>query len=58
MPAMQLILNADPDKYGSLIKSYDWDFLSGEIKYPKKPLDVYNLLKGWNKHQHSRGPKH
>ena len=46
MLAMQLIMNADPDKYGSLIKSYDRDFLSGENKYPKKPLDAYNLLKG------------
>jgi len=30
MLAMQLIMNADPDKYGSLIESYDRDFLSGE----------------------------
>ena len=36
MLVMQLIMNADPDKYGSLIKSYDRDFLSGENKYPKK----------------------
>jgi hypothetical protein len=51
MLAMQLVMNADPDKYGSLIESYDRDFLSGENKYPKTPLDAYNLLKGWNKHQ-------
>ena len=36
MLAMQLIMNADPDKYGSLIKSYDQDFLSGENKYPNQ----------------------
>ena len=36
MIAMQLVMNADPDKYGSLIKSYDQDFLAGENKYPKK----------------------
>ena len=45
MLAMQLIMNADPDRYRSLIKSYDQDFLSGENKYPKTPLDAYNLLK-------------
>ena len=37
MLAMQLIMNADPDKYGSLIESYDRDFLSGENKYPNPP---------------------
>ena len=31
-------------------------FLSGENKYPKTPIDAYDLLKGWNKHQHPRGP--
>ena len=56
MLAMQLIMNADPDKYGSLIEGYDQDFLSGEKKYPKPPLDAYNLLKGWNKHRNTRGP--
>ena len=42
MPAMQLIMNANPNKYGSLIESYDRDFLSGEDKYPKNPLDTYS----------------
>ena len=56
MLAMQLIMNADPDKYGFLIESYDQDFLSGENKYPKTPLNAYNLLKGWNIHQNPRGP--
>ena len=56
MLAMQLIMNADPDTYGSLIESYDRDFLSEENKYPKRNLDAYNLLKGWNKHQHQRVP--
>ena len=49
-------MNADPDKYGSLIESYDQDFLSGGKKYLKENLDAYNLLKGWNKHQNPRGP--
>ena len=35
MPAMQLIMNADPDEDGSLIESYDQDFLSRKIKHPK-----------------------
>ena len=56
MLAMQLVMNADPDKYESLIESYDQDFLSVENKYPKNPLDAYNLLKGWNKHKNLRGP--
>ena len=30
MLAMQLIVNANPNKHGSLIESYDRDFLSGE----------------------------
>ena len=51
MLAMQLIMNADKDRYGSLIETYDRDFLAGNNKYPKNPQDAYNLLKGWNKHQ-------
>ena len=35
MLAMQLITNADQDKYGSLLKSYDRDFLLEVNKYPK-----------------------
>ena len=54
--AMQLVMNADQDKYGSLTESYDQDFLSGENKYQKKTLDAYDLLKGWNTHQHQQGP--
>ena len=54
--AVQLVMNADPDKYGSLINSYNQDFLSCENKYPQLPLDAYNLFKGWNKHQHPQGP--
>ena len=34
--AMQLVMNANPDKYGSLTESYDQEFLSGENKYPTK----------------------
>ena len=36
MLVLQLTMNTDPDKYGSLIESYDRDFLSRENKYPKK----------------------
>ena len=56
MPAMELVMNADPDTYGPLIESYDQDFLCEENKYPKTPLDAYNLLKRRNKHQHQQGP--
>ena len=52
---MQLVMNADPDKYESLIESYDQEFLPGKHKYLKKTLDAYNLLKGWIKHQHPQG---
>ena len=34
---MQLIMNAERGKYGTMIKDYD--------------KDAYNLLKGWNKHK-------
>ena len=45
---MQLIMNADWDKYGTLIKDYDRDYLGGNNKYPKSLQDTYNLLKRWN----------
>ena len=51
MLAMQLIMNADRDKYGSLIEDFDQDSLGGNNKFPKNPQDSYNLLKGWNKHR-------
>ena len=38
------------------MESYNRDFLLGENKYPKTPIDAYDLLKGWNKHQHPQGP--
>ena len=47
--AMQIIMNSDCDKYGSLIGDYDQLFLSGNNNYPKTPLEAYNLLKGANK---------
>ena len=56
MLAMQLVMNADSDKYGFLIKSYDQDFLSGENKYPKTHQIHIICSRGWNKHQHQRGP--
>ena len=48
---MQLIMNADRDKYGTLIKDYNREYLGGINKYPKTLQDVYNLMKGWNKHE-------
>ena len=49
--SMQLITNADCDKYDTLIKDYDREYLSGINKYPKIFQDTYNLLKGQNKHK-------
>ena len=48
---VQLIINADCGKYGTLIKDYDRDYLDGTNKYPKTLQDMYNLMKGWNKHK-------
>ena len=48
---MQLIMNADRDKYGTLIKDYARDCLGGTNTYPKTLQDAYNLLKGWNKNE-------
>ena len=50
---MQLIMNEDQDKYGTLIKNYNRDYLGGINKYPKTPWDAYNLLKGYNKNKKS-----
>ena len=41
---MQLIINADCDIYGTLIKDYNRDYLGGDNKYPKTLQDAYNLL--------------
>ena len=48
---MQLIMNADCNKYGTLIKDYDREYLGGINKYPKTLQDAYNLLKGQNTHE-------
>ena len=48
---MQLIMNADQDTYGTLIKDYENDYIGGNNKYPKTLQDAYNLLKGWNKNE-------
>ena len=48
---MQLIMNTDRDKYGTLIEDYDRDYLDGNNKYPKILQDEHNLLKGWTKHE-------
>ena len=48
---MQLIMNAYCDKYGTLIKDYDREYLGGFNIYPKTLQGMYNLRKGWNKHE-------
>ena len=48
---MELIMNADRDKYGTLIKDYNREYLSRVNKYSKTLQDASNLLKGWNKHE-------
>ena len=48
---IKLIMNANRDKYGPLIKDFNREYLSGNNKYPKTLQDTYNLLRGWNKHQ-------
>ena len=48
---MQLIIKTDCDKYDTLIKDYDREYLDGTNKYPKTLQDMYNLMKGWNKHK-------
>ena len=55
MLAMQLIMNADPDKYGSLIESYDRDFLSGEKKYPTPPPRCISSAQGVEQTSESTG---
>ena len=37
MLAMQLIMNADRDKYGSLIEDYNREFLGGTTNTPRLP---------------------
>ena len=44
-------MNADRDTYGTLIETYDRDYLGGNNNYPKTPQDAYNLLKRWNKNE-------
>ena len=44
-------MNANCDKYGTLIKDYDREYLGVISKYLKTPQDTYNLLKEWNKHE-------
>ena len=44
-------MNLDRDKYGTLIKDYDREYLDGTNKYPKTLQGAYNLPEGWNKHK-------
>ena len=48
---MQLIMDAGRSKYGTLIKGYNRNYLSGINKCQKILQDAYSLLKGWNKHK-------
>ena len=50
----KLIMNTDRDKYGTLIKDYNGEYLNRNNKYPKTLQDTYNMLKGWNKHKPMR----
>ena len=40
----------DCDKYGTLLKDYDREYLGGVNKYPKTLQDAYTLLKVWTRH--------
>ena len=44
-------MNADYNKYGTLVKDYDREYLDGDNNHLKTLHDIYNLLKGWNKPQ-------
>ena len=48
---MQLIVNVDCDKYGTLIKDYDREYLGRINTYPKTLQNMYSMLKGWHKHE-------
>ena len=50
-PDMQLIMNTNHDKYGTLIKEYDREYIGRMNRYPKILQDTYSLRKGWNKHE-------
>ena len=40
---MQLIMNADCNKYGTLVKDYNREYIGGINKYPKTLQEAYNL---------------
>ena len=42
---MQLVMNTNRDKYGTLNKDYNREYLSRNNKYPKTLQGAYNLLK-------------
>ena len=44
-------MNTDHNRYGTLIKDYDREYLGRIHKCPKILQDAYNLLRGWNKHE-------
>ena len=43
---LQLVMNVNCDKYVTLIKIYNREYLSKNIKYPKTLHYSYNLLMG------------
>ena len=47
----QPIVHVDRNKYGTLIKDYDREYLCGINTYPKTLQDTYNLLKELHKHE-------
>ena len=54
MQAMQLLLNADRNRYGSLIEEFDRAYLTTANsihvnRYPKTCNEAYTLLKNWNR---------
>ena len=63
MQAMQIILNADRNRYKTLWEDYDRAYLTTinglhVNKYPKTCIEAYTLLKNWNKNPDQLRPGH
>jgi hypothetical protein len=48
--AYGLLVRADRERYGKLIKEIENDFLEGHNDYPKTPTEAYNLLVKYRNH--------
>jgi hypothetical protein len=48
--AYGLLVRADRERYGKLIKEIENDFLKGHNDYPKTPTEAYNLLVKYRNH--------